>query len=288
METREELLRKLYAARRIIQSAEALTGRYNATKSKLLNQYSYIREEDKRSSRAGRSIGKIAFWLVAVPILFCTTICLIYYVLMLFHLHSKYEVAAAFVYIGIYLGLALAVILTIVLIRKSRKKRYAQANAENEKIMRIENQRRAAYNAQVMAEAQQINEEMQKIRQIANEQLTWYPRNYCYSEAVDFFIDAIQNFRADSLKEAINLYIEEQRHRQLLLNQQKIANQQQQIARQQQISNVLSTANLFANLGTINAMNNNTSAVNAAAASTNRKIDEAARYIRTGERPNMW
>lgn len=288
METREELLRKLYAARKIIKSAETLTGRYNATKNKLLNQYSYIKEEDKRSSRAGRSIGKIAFWLVAVPVLLCTTIYLIFYVMVLFKSHSKYEFVAAFINIGMYLGLSLIVILIIFLIRKSRKKRYAQANAENEKIKHIENERRAAYNAQVMAEAQQINEEMQKIRQIANEQLTWYPRNFCYSEAVDFFIDAIQNFRADSLKEAINLYIEEQRHRQLLLNQQKIANQQQQIARQQQISNVLSTANLFANLGAINAMNNNTSAVNAAAASTNRKIDEAARYIRTGERPNIW
>lgn len=139
-----------------------MTGRYNVTKNKLLNQYSYIREEDKRSSRAGRSIGKIAFWLVAVPVLFCTTICLIYYVLMLFQLHSKYEFVAAFVYIGIYLVMTLAVILTIVMIRKSRKKRYAQANAENEKIMHIENERRAAYNAQVMTEAQQINEECRK------------------------------------------------------------------------------------------------------------------------------
>ena len=132
------------------------------------------------------------------------------------------------------------------------------------------NQQIAEYNAQLEAQAEEINNGMEEVRQMADEYLYWYPRNYCYSDAVDFFIEAIQNFRADSLKEAINLYVEELRHRQVMQSQQEISNQQQEmlgqqqeLIRQQKINNVLTTANLFANLSTASAVRQNTAAVNA-------------------------
>lgn len=56
--------------------------------------------------------------------------------------------------------------------------------------------------------------------------LSLLPPKYTYLEAIDFFIDVIVNLRADSMKEAVNLY-EEHLHRQRMeAAQNKLAEQQ--------------------------------------------------------------
>ena len=70
---------------------------------------------------------------------------------------------------------------------------------------------------------QQIKE-VQK--QYTDEISGWYPCDYCYIEAAEFFLNAVKNSRADSIKEAVNLY-EETNHRQRLEeNQQQMLQQQ--------------------------------------------------------------
>ena len=34
----------------------------------------------------------------------------------------------------------------------------------------------------------------------------WYPPAYCYVDAAEFLLQAVQNYRADTMKEAMNLY----------------------------------------------------------------------------------
>lgn len=149
-----------------------------------------------------------------------------------------------------------------VYMRIKRKEKYAVMNRQGQMTVDAENQRRAQFNVQIEKEAERINDEMQEIQRVADEKLLWYPRNYCYSDAVIFFIRAIQDFRADSLKEAINLYVEELRHRQVLENQRNMISKQEEAVRQQKFNNVLSAMNLFATLNVRNAVDNNTDVIN--------------------------
>lgn len=79
-----------------------------------------------------------------------------------------------------------------------------------------------------------LNAQLQDLRayqqELAQEQaastLSLLPPKYTYLEAIDFFIDVIVNLRADSMKEAVNLY-EEHLHRQRMEDaQNKLAEQQ--------------------------------------------------------------
>ena len=82
----------------------------------------------------------------------------------------------------------------------------AQIEEENAKI--------EAENAVIIKQAKALANEIEQIQALANQRLlTWYPRDYCYSQAVRYFISTVENYRADTMKEAVNLYIEELRHR---------------------------------------------------------------------------
>lgn len=82
--------------------------------------------------------------------------------------------------------------------------------------------------------------------------LSLLPPKYTYLEAIDFFIDAVVNLRADSMKEAVNLY-EEHLHRQRMeAAQNKLADQQDkmlQLQRENQaLLNSISQSSQSANL----------------------------------------
>lgn len=120
---------------------------------------------------------------------------------------------------------------------------------------------------------------MQKIRQLADEQLYWYPRNYCYLETVTYFIEVIQNFRAVSLKEAINLFVQELQHRQVINGQQEMISKQDEMITHQKINNVLTSVGIFTNLGVMNAVNNNAAAVNQNTVSVNNAASRVSSSI---------
>lgn len=86
-------------------------------------------------------------------------------------------------------------------------------------------------------------EVIQKIKnvqkQYTREIAPWYPSDYCYIEAAEFFLNAIRNYRADNLKEAINLYEDVMHKRRLEQAQQQMLNRQEDMIRQQRLNNLL-------------------------------------------------
>ena len=64
--------------------------------------------------------------------------------------------------------------------------------------------------------------------------LSLMPPKYIYLEAIDFFIEMVVNMRADSMKEAVNLYEEHLHRMRLEASQKQIAEQQERILQIQQ------------------------------------------------------
>ena len=101
----------------------------------------------------------------------------------------------------------------------------------NEKID-ADNQRIAAENEQVKAQEQAVLNDLQKVQIAYRERVSyWYPDNYCSVDAVEFFHNAVKNYRADSLKEAINLY-------ETALHQRRVENTQKQALQEQRFANM--------------------------------------------------
>ena len=99
-------------------------------------------------------------------------------------------------------------------LRQSVNSQNVQIQMQNQQIMQqneiIQNQRRQMYSSYLA-----MKDELLRNTQ------SWYPPNYYSKNAVTFFITAIQNFRADNLKEAINLYETTEQHKKLLEYQAK-------------------------------------------------------------------
>lgn len=66
----------------------------------------------------------------------------------------------------------------------------------------------------------------------------WYLDNYCSVEVVEFFYNAVMNYRAGNLKEAINLY-------ETFLHQRREEDNQKKAIEQQKLNNLLSAGSLM-------------------------------------------
>ena len=272
---REELLQNLYYARGIIEQAETITQSYNNLKSQLIEEKKFVKVEDRKPTlfRRSRKINESAankriYIITGVFAVMCI------WVLIEGIKNAGFSLMALFQAIAYPLLLFVALKLLLFW----RKKRNSIENNIREKKVNKFNESIAESNEIISEQISIVNREMQEIRQLADEELYWYPRNYCYSDAVNYFINVVSNYRADSLKEAINLYVEELRHRQMMQNQQELV-------RQQKINNVLSTANLFANLSTASAINQNTTAINNQTSAMNRNATKLNDTIKgTGQR----
>ena len=140
-------------------------------------------------------------------------------------------------------------------INKSIDKKNINIKQENIKINETNAYTRECEEALI----QQIKEVQQ---QYTDEISGWYPCDYCYIEAAEFFLNAVKNSRADSIKEAVNLY-EETNHRQRLEeNQQQMLQQQNTMIKQQNLSNILAIGGLIMQAGTQSAIDRNTAAIN--------------------------
>lgn len=128
------------------------------------------------------------------------------------------------------------------------KKINKRINEENKKIV--------ARNEQLKIQEQSILTELQQIQIIYRESIgQWYPENYCSLDAAEFFYNVINNYRADSIKEAINLY---ETH----MHQQRVENNQQQAIKQQKLNNLLAAGSLVMQGATLGAINDQTNAIN--------------------------
>ena len=171
--------------------------------------------------------------------------------------------------------------------------------------VRAINKSRAQENERIAQHNEEVNQMYQQtIREIATLQASmkknygsWYPKDYFCLDAVKFFISAVENFRADSIKEAINLYESSEHQRrmeaaqgQLISGQQQMLDSQDKIIAGQKImvshldyANVLNMVNLKMQRETQAAIrqasNQIQGAIHSSAAQTRAEISNSARAI---------
>lgn len=110
---------------------------------------------------------------------------------------------------------------------------YKTKNASIDK----QNERIRTTNENTKMQEQQVVNEIQEIQQAYHDRISyWYPSDYCSIDAAEFFYNVIKNYRADSMKEAINLYENTMHQRRLEANQKEGF---AKIQRQQKIGNLL-------------------------------------------------
>lgn len=80
----------------------------------------------------------------------------------------------------------------------------------------------------------------------------WYPPDYYNAAAINFFVDAVKNFRAKTMGEAVNLFEDSNYKREMVAYQQQQSQQlsqliagQQEIKSQLAYANVINTVNMF-------------------------------------------
>lgn len=108
----------------------------------------------------------------------------------------------------------------------------------NEKID-TDNQRIVAENENVKAQERAVLNDLQNVQIAYRERVSdWYPDKYCSVDAVEFFYNAVKDYRADNIKEAINLY-------ETTLHQRRMEENQKQAIKQQKLNNLLSAGSLM-------------------------------------------
>lgn len=101
-----------------------------------------------------------------------------------------------------------------------------------------DNEKVRTYNENVKAQEQTVLNELQKVQVAYRERVGyWYPDKYCSVDAVGFFYNAIKDYRADNIKEAINLY-------ETTLHQRRVEDNQKKAIEQQKLNNLLAVGSL--------------------------------------------
>lgn len=199
MNTREELLNGLSDAVSIIRQLSNIQMRLNQVR----NQYKNLKPNKK--------IGKFLKTILVLCILNCAVML------------SQMEIASLI--IGI-----IQIAVGYVAVKFVYKKMNEKIDAENQQII--------ADNQNIKAQEQAVLNDLQKMQTAYRERVSsWYPDNYCSVEAVEFFYNAVRDYRADSIKEAINLY-------EMSLHQKRIEENQKQAIKQQKLNNLLSAGSI--------------------------------------------
>lgn len=94
----------------------------------------------------------------------------------------------------------------------------------------------------------EIKEEIEQCKWEANQAAqalmvyggSWYPKDYYFMDATDFFIAALENFKADTMKELVNLYDDTQyKATQLAYQQEMLMLQKEQLINSQRMAEAL-------------------------------------------------
>lgn len=117
---------------------------------------------------------------------------------------------------------------------------------KNQKIAAA-NQDATTNNEQVRAKRKQLHDQYLALqRELQNNAPNWFPPDYYNIEAVNFFVHAIRNGRADSVKEMVNLFESTSQHKEMLAYQKQQTQQLNQlVAGQQAIQGQLRFANMM-------------------------------------------
>lgn len=133
-----------------------------------------------------------------------------------------------------------------------------------------QNEQIAAENQNLSAREQDVIDELRNMQMVYQEKMSaWYPESYCSVDAAEFFLDAIKNYRADNIKEAINLY-------ETTLHQRRVEDNQKQALKQQKLNNLLSAGNLFVQGAQLGEMGRQT----AEAQQANKTLSDIRTHLR--------
>ena len=136
------------------------------------------------------------------------------------------------------------------------------------------NQQIREYNAQVFAEVDRCDAVIAQCQaELRPETNAWFPVNYCYKDAVDWFVTAVENYRCDSVKELIRECEADARHREVMQSQadlrrsmetgfNQVIHNQREMSRLMRVNNALAVANVTATIQNTRAVERNISAVN--------------------------
>lgn len=231
METREELLSGLKEAVYILEQLSGIQQKLNQVRSQYQNQLAH------------KKFSLLAKIVLGVFIFGCITMLISGEILML----------------------ARQIVFTLIVFAVM-KVYYQSAN----KSIDQKNEQIAAQNQAITAREQEVIDELRNMQQVYQEKLgAWYPESYCSIDAAEFFLDAIKNYRADNIKEAINLY-------ETTLHQRRVEDNQKQAIKQQKLNNLLSAGNLFVQGAQLGEMGRQT----AEAQQANKTLSDIRTHLR--------
>lgn len=142
-------------------------------------------------------------------------------------------------------------------------------------------------NAEVDEQLKQINNKRTLIsKEYLQSIITWYPKDYAYLSAVNYFINQVENHMANTIQECVEQYNTYLFRQQITENQQAMLNnqivminnqrvmisKQEEMVRQQMIGNAIATVSMMANVATAN----NTRNIANSAANTERHAGNIA------------
>lgn len=183
-------------------------------------------EQDKRALRRELEVSQpvkavaglgssVAATLIAYVILFLPSILIGWFVMA--------PRLGASMLLAFVINLAGAILLGKPINRMFRAGGSKVQNTINRRIQTV-NEDIKAYNASVDEKIDLAQEKCDKVREkILQLDMSWYPPDYCCSDASSFFYKAIINGKCETLGEAVNLYDEQ------LYRDQTLANQKEQI-----------------------------------------------------------
>ncbi len=240
METREELLNGLREADSIINQLSNIQQRLTQVRS----QY--------RSTIPNKKMKlwvKILLIVLLIMMLFSSTVDKTIWDMIWGILFGVLEIAVVYFVIKFYY-----------------KWKNQKIDSQNEQILRD--------NANAQEKEKAVLGELQQAQTAYQERVSWwYPENYCSLDAVGFFYNAVKNHRADSMKEAINLYETE-------LHQRRVEDNQQQALQQQKLNNLLAAGSLVMQGAQLNEMNRHNAVTEVEMQHANWKLDDISSRLR--------
>lgn len=247
METREELISGLQRTLGLMNNALSLQRK----RAEIRAQYQGILPVKEPWSTGRRVLTFLGLCLFPGWLIYSFLITL----RLMFDMESSQQMEMSFSWKP---GLLITGILVFLLLRRRENKKVTKVNEQ----IRAQNEQAQAHNQPILMQEQAVIEKIKQAQErLAQELPVWYPRDYCCIDAAEFFLNAIQNHRADSIKEAVNLYETTQHQQRLEAAQQQMLENQQESIRQQRFANMLSAANLVMQAGTQAAVDQNTQAV---------------------------
>lgn len=172
--------------------------------------------------------------------------------LLIYDILSPQGIPSQFLNLVGEIGAFLIIIGAIVWVMKKKKDNENENEAIKASNFR-EQERVKTQNAEVEASSvdirKQIKEKSNLIFAVQEQWLEqcapWYPVDYIDIASVDFFVSALQNKRADSVKEVVNLWEHEKHMNTAEAQRAEMNAQQAKMLTQQKISNMLSVGSLL-------------------------------------------